>query len=37
MKMFTTVTAPCNGTIQEILVAVGNTLESKDLMMKLVK
>ena len=37
MKMFTTVTAPCKGTVQEILVEVGNTLESKDLMIKLVK
>ena len=37
MKMFTTVTAPSNGTVQEILVEVGNTLESKDLMIKLVK
>ena len=37
MKMFTTVTATCNGTVQEILVEVGNTLESKDLMLKLVK
>ena len=37
MKMFTTVTAPCDGTVQEILVEVGNTLESKDLMIKLVK
>lgn len=37
MKMFTTVTAPCDGTVQEIFVEVGNTLESKDLMMKLVK
>ena len=37
MKMFTTVTAPCAGTVQEIFVEVGNTLESKDLMMKLAK
>ena len=37
MKMFTTVTAPCDGTVQEILVEVVNTLESKDLMIKLVK
>jgi biotin carboxyl carrier protein len=35
--MFTTVTAPCAGTVQEIFVEVGNTLESKDLMLKLVK
>jgi pyruvate carboxylase len=37
MKMFTTVTAPCDGTVQELLVEVGNTLESKDLMIKLVR
>ena len=37
MKMFTTVTATCDGTVQEILVEVGNTLESKDLMLRLVK
>ncbi len=36
MKMFTTVTAPCDGTVQQLLVEVGNTLESKDLMIKLV-
>jgi len=35
MKMFTTVTAPCNGTIQEIGVQVGQTVESKDLMVRL--
>ena len=37
MKMFTTVTAPCNGTVQEIIVAVGTTVESKDLMVRLAK
>jgi pyruvate carboxylase len=37
MKMFTTVTAACDGTVHEILVEVGQTLESKDLMMRLVK
>jgi pyruvate carboxylase len=37
MKMFTTVTAPCAGTVQEIHVEVGNTLESKDLMIKLAR
>ena len=37
MKMFTTVTAPCDGVVKEIFVAVGNTLESKDLMIQLVK
>jgi biotin carboxyl carrier protein len=37
MKMFTTVTAPCNGTIADLSVAVGNTVEAKDLMVTLVK
>ena len=34
---FTTVTAPCNGTIADLSVAVGNTVEAKDLMVTLVK
>ena len=33
--MFTTVTAPCNGTIQEILVSVGSIVETKDLMIRM--
>jgi pyruvate carboxylase len=37
MKMFTTVTSPVDGTVQELVVAVGNTVESKDLMVRLVK
>ncbi len=37
MKMFTTITAPCTGTIQEIGVTVGGIVESKDLMMQMVK
>ena len=35
MKMFTTVTAPSNGTVQELSVIVGQTVESKDLMIRL--
>lgn len=35
MKMFTTVTAPAAGVVQEILVSVGGTVESKDLMIRL--
>jgi pyruvate carboxylase len=37
MKMFTTVTAPCDGVIAEIFVEVGATVDSKDLMVRLVK
>ena len=37
MKMFTTVTAPFDGTVQEILVAVGSTVESKDLLVRMGK
>jgi pyruvate carboxylase len=37
MKMFTTVTAPADGTVQEIICAVGNTVESKDLMVRMGK
>jgi pyruvate carboxylase len=37
MKMFTTVTAPCAGTVQEIAVTLGGTVESKDLMVRLAK
>lgn len=35
MKMQTTVYAPCDGTVEEILVNVGDTVESKDLIMQL--
>lgn len=35
MKMFTTVTAPADGTVLEVLVSVGTTVESKDLMIRL--
>jgi pyruvate carboxylase len=37
MKMFTTITAPCDGIIAEILLEVGATVESKDLMVRLTK
>jgi len=37
MKMFTTVTAPTGGTVQDVLVSVGGTVESKDLMITLSK
>jgi pyruvate carboxylase len=32
MKMQTTIYAPCNGTVQEINAKVGDTVESKDLL-----
>jgi pyruvate carboxylase len=35
MKMQTTIYAPCDGTVGEILVPIGETVESKDLLMKL--
>jgi pyruvate carboxylase len=35
MKMQTTVSAPLEGVVDEILVAIGDTVESKDLLMKL--
>jgi pyruvate carboxylase len=35
MKMFATVSAPADGTVGEIIVSVGHTLESKDLMIKM--
>ena len=37
MKMFTTVTAPTAGTIAELHIAVGATVEAKDLMVTLAK
>ena len=35
MKMQTTVTAPADGVIAELLCALGETVESKDLLVKL--
>ena len=35
MKMQTTVSAPLDGVVDEILVTVGDTVQSKDLLMKL--
>jgi pyruvate carboxylase len=35
MKMQTTIYAPCDGHVDQILVPVGETVESKDLLMKL--
>ncbi|MEI2724934.1 MAG: pyruvate carboxylase [Verrucomicrobiota bacterium] len=35
MKMQTTIYAPCDGQVDQILVPVGETVESKDLLMKL--
>jgi pyruvate carboxylase len=35
MKMQTTIYAPCDGIVSESLVHVGETVESKDLLMKL--
>ena len=37
MKMFTTVTAPATGTIAELHITVGATVEAKDLMVTLAK
>jgi pyruvate carboxylase len=34
MKMQTTVYAPCDGVISELNVAVGDTVESKDLLIR---
>ena len=35
MKMQTTIYAPCDGVVDQILVPVGETVESKDLLMKM--
>ena len=35
MKMQTTIYSPCDGVVDQILVPVGETVESKDLLMKL--
>jgi pyruvate carboxylase len=35
MKMQTTIYSPCDGVVEEILVPVGETVESKDLLIKL--
>jgi pyruvate carboxylase len=32
MKMYTTINAPCDGVIESIAAAVGDTVESKDLL-----
>jgi pyruvate carboxylase len=35
MKMYTTINAPADGVVEEVLVAVGDTVDSKDLLVKL--
>ena len=35
MKMQTTIYAPCDGVVEQIFVQVGETVESKDLLMRL--
>ncbi len=35
MKMYTTLNSPADGVVEEILVAVGDTVESKDLLVRL--
>ena len=35
MKMQTTIYAPCDGLVEQIFVQVGETVESKDLLMRL--
>ena len=35
MKMQTTVSAPLDGVVEELLVNIGDTVESKDLLLKL--
>ncbi|MGI8603369.1 MAG: pyruvate carboxylase [Verrucomicrobiales bacterium] len=37
MKMFTTLTSPIGGTVSEVFIKVGDTVESKDLLVRLVK
>jgi pyruvate carboxylase len=37
MKMFTTVTSACDGTVAELAVKVGTIVDSKDLMLRLTK
>jgi pyruvate carboxylase len=37
MKMQTTVTAPCDGVIEELAVEFGETVEVKDLLVRLRK
>jgi hypothetical protein len=34
MKMQTTIYAPCDGVVEQIFVQVGETVESKDLLMR---
>jgi pyruvate carboxylase len=35
MKMYTTINSPIDGVVEEILVAVSDTVESKDLLVRL--
>jgi pyruvate carboxylase len=35
MKMQTTVYAPCDGVVSEVTVEVGDTVESKDLLVRI--
>ena len=35
MKMYTTINAPADGVVDEVLVGVGETVESKDLLVRL--
>ena len=35
MKMHTTVNSPADGVVQEVAVAIGDTVESKDLLVRL--
>ena len=37
MKMFAAISSPIAGTVQEISAKVGESVESKDLLMKLIK
>ena len=37
MKMFAAVAAPASGTVEEIFVKVGESVESKDLLVRLAK
>jgi pyruvate carboxylase len=37
MKMFAAISAPTSGTVSEILVKIGESVESKDLLVRLVK
>jgi pyruvate carboxylase len=37
MKMFAAISAPAAGTVQEICIKIGDNVESKDLLVRLVK